>query len=249
MGVGALGSREVEGVAASTGVEERLAGLARGGGALRRVMAALAGQLVARRAFEPIGYARLGDYARERLGVSARTLQELARVESALGELPRLEAALVSGWLPWSKLRLVARFATAEDEANLIARAKRVPVRALERELRAVERGARGFGTEVADEAEPTARVVVSVPRRVAFKWQRTCRYAAQVAGETTPASAVLEWVTAEALATGAGAGAGARDDEGALDDGVHREVRPAVEPALAEVVVVEVANVCATQG
>ena len=62
------------------GAEQRLAALARAGGPLRRVIAALAGRLVERKAWQRLGYARLFDYARERLGRSARQFQELARV-------------------------------------------------------------------------------------------------------------------------------------------------------------------------
>ncbi len=62
------------------GAEDRLAELARAGGPLRRGMAALAALLVECKAWERLGYARLSDYARERLGRSARQLQELARV-------------------------------------------------------------------------------------------------------------------------------------------------------------------------
>ena len=100
------------------GAEHRLAALARAGGPLRHVRAALAGRLVERKAWERLGYARLSDYARERLGRSARQLQELARVGRQLEDLPGLEAALVSGGLAWSKVRLLARFVAADEEAR-----------------------------------------------------------------------------------------------------------------------------------
>ncbi len=184
--------------------ERRLAELARAGGPLRRVVAALAGRLVARRAWEPLSFRGLGDYARERLGVSARSLQEFARVDARLRELPRLEAALVSGGLPWSKVRLLARFVSVEDEAGWIGVARRVGVRVLERELRAVDRGAIESGALAVDEegrdAEPCETVRVRAPGSLCFKWQRTQRYAAKVAGEALPAGAVLELVTAEVL-------------------------------------------------
>jgi hypothetical protein len=77
-------------------------------------MAALAARWVESRGYERLCYARLGDHARERLGVSARQLQELARVHRALRELPATEPpllgcfgsalasvmALVAGWRP-----------------------------------------------------------------------------------------------------------------------------------------------------
>jgi len=185
-------------------VEDRLRELAGGGGFLRRAFAALAGRLVATRAYERLGYARLGDYARERLGVSARTLQDLARVDSQLGELPRLEAALGSGGLAWSRVRLVARVATPDDERGWIARARTRSVRQLEREVRAVERGALGqgeAGAGGADGVEGDARVRLQVPPSVVFKWHRACRDAQRVAGESVTRATVLEWMTAEVLA------------------------------------------------
>ncbi len=173
------------------GAEDRLTALARAGGPLRRVMTALAGRLVGRKAWERLGYARLADYARERLGLSARQLQELARVGRQLEDLPGLEAALVSGWLPWSKLRLLARFVTAGDESRWIAYARRVSVRQLERELRAVDRGSLEAGALATDEdgrdREPVERVCIRGAARLCFKWQRTRKYASRVSGEAPP--------------------------------------------------------------
>ncbi len=208
--------------------EVRLAELSRAAGPLRRVLAALAGRLVERRRFEPLGYARLGDYARERLGVSARTVQELARVESRLLELPRLEAALVSGRLPWSKVRLLARFVTTEDEGDFIARAEGVSVRMLERELRAVDRGQLRAGGSTApdpgDDEESIEVLTLSAPMGLVFKWRRTCRYAEKVACEPTLPGGVLEWVTAEAIS-----GLGGGLEEGVPDPG-NREPETLIE-------------------
>jgi hypothetical protein len=184
--------------------EQRLAALARAGGPLRRVMAALAVRWVDQKGWERLGYARLSDHARERLGLSARFVQELARVGRRLGGLPGLEAALVSGWLPWSKVRLLARFVTPEDEAGWIAYARRAGVRALERELRSVDRGALEAGALATDEEgrdrEPVERLRIRGPAALCFKWQRTREYASRVAGERIPVGALLEMVTAEAL-------------------------------------------------
>ncbi len=184
--------------------ERRLIELAHSAGPLRRVVAALAGRLVAARSWERLGYARLGDYARERLGLSVRSLQEFAHVDRALGELPRLESALVSGMLPWSKVRLLARFVSGEDEASWIARAGCLNVRALERACRVVDRGALEAGAVATDEegGEPEARewVRLSAPFGLALKWRHTLRNSAKVAGEPTSPAVALELLTAEAL-------------------------------------------------
>jgi hypothetical protein len=183
-------------------VEQRLEELAGAAGPARRVLVGLAGQLVSRRAFERLGYARLSDYARERLGVSARSVQEWARVDRQLSGLPRLEAALVSGRLPWSKVRMLARFVTAEDEAGWIEHAQHVSVRTLERQARAVDRGVLETGGLEGDpeDAEALESVRVRVPSPLAFKWKRTCEYASRVAGERIPPGVALELVTAEVL-------------------------------------------------
>ena len=104
-------------------VAVRLVALVRAGAPLRRALAAIVGQLVAKRAWERLGFARPRDYAAERAGISARQLQELAHVDAALAELPKIEAALTAGSLSWTKARLLCRVATREDEALWLAAA------------------------------------------------------------------------------------------------------------------------------
>ncbi len=191
---------------ASDDPEHRLATLARAGAPLRRLVAALAGRLAQGRGWERLGYARVGDYARERLGLSGRSLYALARTDRQLAGLPALEAALVSGRLPWSKVRLLAGVATAEDEARWIAYAQGVSVRVLAREVRAVDRGALEAGAldgdEEGGEVEAAERVCLRGPASLCFKWQRAREYAARTAGERLSPGAVLELVTAEALSS-----------------------------------------------
>jgi hypothetical protein len=178
-------------------VEERLAGIAAAVGSLRRVLAAIAARLVATRAYERLCYARLADYARERPGISARQIQELARVHSALAGLPALERALVANVLPWSKVRLVARVATGDDEHAWIARARAVSTRRLEREVR---ESARPGVPDDPDEAAPEQRVAVRCTLAVREKWTVVCEMAERVAGQRLRAGEVLELVAAEAF-------------------------------------------------
>src|SRR5262249_40097924 len=63
----------------------------------RRVLGRLALALLRWRAHHELGFARLGDYTRERLGLSAREVQSLARVEDRLRRLPRIAAAFEPG--------------------------------------------------------------------------------------------------------------------------------------------------------
>ena len=73
-----------------TSCEERLAQLAASFGPLRRVLAAIAARMLDDRLYEPLCFRVLRDYAAERAGVSARQLQELARVHRRIAGLPLL---------------------------------------------------------------------------------------------------------------------------------------------------------------
>src|SRR5687767_1920708 len=107
-------------------LDRRLAALCRERGPLRAVLARIAWRLVIERAWERLVYARLSDYAVERLGLSARWVRSLALVGEGFRVFPRLEEALVSGTLGWTKVRLLASLPRGEDEARWIARATRV---------------------------------------------------------------------------------------------------------------------------
>jgi hypothetical protein len=177
--------------------EERLARLAAAVGPLRRVLAAVAARLVEMRACERLCYARLADYARERPGVSARQLQELARVHCALAGLPALEHALVANALPWSKVRLVARVATPEDEEAWIARAREVSTLQLEREFR---RPSLHSASHDVDDALPPRQVALRCTLAQREKWGVVRQVAERVAGERLRAGEALEFIVAEAF-------------------------------------------------
>jgi hypothetical protein len=169
-------------------------------GPLRRVLAALAERFVAARGWEPLGFARLGDWARERVGLSARQLQDLARTGALLERLPLTEAALVSGALPWSKVRLVGRVATPADEAAWLARARAVSVRALEHEVRAVDRAALDVTDEDGTPREERAGIRIRCTAEVHAKWSSARQLARRVAGEALPVWEAMEAVAAEVL-------------------------------------------------
>src|SRR2546422_10413143 len=67
--------------------------LARQEAVCRRVLGRLARTFLAGRYHHRLGFARLGDYTRERLSLSAREVQELARVAERLESLPAIAAA------------------------------------------------------------------------------------------------------------------------------------------------------------
>jgi hypothetical protein len=183
---------------------------------LRRVLAALASRFVAERGWERLGFARSGDWARERLGLSARSLQDLARVDAHLARLPAVEAALVAGALSWTKLRLVARVAAPEDEARWLALARRVASDRLAHAVRAVDVGslegglagpgggalapaADGTDEDGAPEEERACLEIRCDPVvRARFRTAR--QLARRAAGEPLPPWQAMEAVAAEVL-------------------------------------------------
>jgi len=175
--------------------EERLARLAGALGPLRRVLAAIAERLIETKAHQRLCFARLDDYARERLGLSARQLQELARVHRALGTLPSLDRALLANELPWSKVRLIARVATEEDEEAWIARAREMSTRRLEQEVRG---SARDLDLQDPDDAALEKRVVVRCTPAVREKWGLVREMAERVSGQRLRSGEALELVAAE---------------------------------------------------
>lgn len=83
---------------------------------LERAQAAIARALLDARAWEHAGYSTARDYAREELGLSLRSLQDLARLDRDLSRLPRLDAAITSGRLSRSRAILVLPMASPETE-------------------------------------------------------------------------------------------------------------------------------------
>jgi hypothetical protein len=161
--------------------ESTLTRLTAAGGPLRRALAAICARLLDTQAYERLCYARLRDYARERAGVSARQIQDLARAHRAFATLPGLEHALVASTLPWSKIRVLTRVATPEDEEAWIARAQKLSIRRLEEEVRA----ARGLVDGVLDaEADPPrVRVTLHCTPAVRETWMLAREFAERVSG------------------------------------------------------------------
>ena len=185
--------------------EARAVALVRSQAPLRRDLARIAGRLVATRGWERLGFARPTDYARERLGLSARQLQELAHIDACLERLPAVEAAFVAGALTWTKARLLCRVATAEDEVRWIAFARTTTARELSREVRAVDRGS--LEADALDETDedgadagPRETVQIRCTRTVQAQWWRARQLAPRAAGEALPPWACMEAVVAEVL-------------------------------------------------
>jgi hypothetical protein len=185
-------------------VDARLVELARAGAPLRRALAAIAAAVVARRAWDALGFVRARDYAVERLGLSARQLQDLAHVDGRFRRLPRVEAAFVVGRITWTKARLLCRVATPEDEALWVEAAERMTARALAREVRALDaRALEGGGYERDEDgadATPRETVWLKLTPRVKARWGRAQMLACRVAGESLRQDTVAELVAAEVM-------------------------------------------------
>ena len=89
-------------------------------------MGDVARELLRRRAHHALGFARLGDYSKERLGLSASQLYDLARVSGRLASLPLTTRAFDEGTLVWAKARELVSIAHADNERAWLALAGRL---------------------------------------------------------------------------------------------------------------------------
>jgi hypothetical protein len=129
--------RHIERGACAVLFDGHLCRLARQEAACRRVLGTLAASFLLRQAYHRLGFVRLGDCTRERLGISARELQSMARVATKLEGLPGLGRAFDAGALAWTHVRLLIEVATPATEARWIAMARGLTVRVLEQRIRA----------------------------------------------------------------------------------------------------------------
>src|SRR5213594_2243173 len=171
--------------------------LARQEALCRRVLGRLAQHFLLKRAHQRLGFVRLDDFARERLGLSGRELQELAHVAQRLEALPALARAFAEGALSWSHLRLLVAVATPDTEAAWLARARGESVRALEAAI-AATRGVPPDPDERAVDGESPARFHLRCPRRVRRLWRHATELASRMSGARLPAWRAAEAITAE---------------------------------------------------
>ncbi len=181
-------------------LEARLVAEARRPAGLRRAVARVAGRLVATRAWERLGFARLGDYAVECAGVSARELRDLARVDAALARLPGLDVAFGRGEIGWTQLRLLCRVATEDDERRWLELASRLTTRALAREVRAVDRVAREPLSTVDEESDRRDGIVLRLTPRARSRWWGARQVGSRVAGHALSHGAFAEVLVAEVM-------------------------------------------------
>src|SRR6266404_7374556 len=119
--------------------------------ASRHELGIVAREVLRRRAYRRIGFVRLSDYARERVGLAARTLQDGAWVANRLDSLPRVADAFDRSDLSWAQVRAICTVARPHDQEEWLARARDSTVDELERAVAAARRNA-------ADTADSDAR-------------------------------------------------------------------------------------------
>ncbi len=175
----------------------RVAGLVGERRALRPRLGALAAEINRRRAFEQLGFRSLGDYARERLGVTSRVMREWARVSDLLGGLPCLRAAVLAGEVSWSVARRVVAHVLPEHDGACTASVRGRTVAAVEAMLRAALGDDQGA---MPDEKEDRVRITLALCAANAPRWHGAIELARRMAGEALPVWECAEVIAAEAL-------------------------------------------------
>ncbi len=101
--------------------DELLFQLARGIGQGRFALGEAAARFAALGGASAFGFSSRDGHARENLSRSGRWVDESSRLARRLAKLPRIRAALLEGRLHWSMAELLARKATPDTEAELLA--------------------------------------------------------------------------------------------------------------------------------
>jgi hypothetical protein len=158
-----------------------------------------------------LGFARLSDYATERLGLTSRRVQTLLGLARRLGPLPRVAAAYESGRLSQSQAALLARVANPSDEARWVARAASLTVRRLTQEVRAAlretERGGEaglpddGATAILGDEEDAGGTLGFTGPAGLRPLWDEALELARRSGGAEEPVHRCAEFIAADFLA------------------------------------------------
>jgi hypothetical protein len=149
-----------------------------------------------------LGYSGIGDYARETLGMAARTAQASARLARELRARPLLREAVRRGEVSPRKAQAVVPLARGEAEAEWVARARSETVRALEAAVRASRAGG---GEEIAGadeegDEERWERVHLPLSPEGRAKLDEALALAGKVLGATAPMWQRLEALCQEFL-------------------------------------------------
>jgi 5-methylcytosine-specific restriction endonuclease McrA len=196
-----------------------LARVARGQGAIELAIGDALDALSTGDRLLRIGYSRLHDYARERLGsLTEHKALDLARLARELRARPLLRAAVRSGVLSVSKAEAILPVARGDAEASWVERARGETVRALRAAVRAAGKGP--------EEDERWERVQVALAPEARAKVGEAMALAGKLLGQAAPRWQRLEAICAEYLAEHP---TEVRDDERSA---LHDPVSDALEAA-----------------
>ena len=126
------------------------------------------------------GYVSLGDYARERVGINARTAQKQAKLARDLRERPLLRDAVWSGEVTPCKAQIVMPVARGEEEGTWVEWAKTDTARGLAARVKALT-GKEG------EEEEPWELLSIPVPPQARPMVEEAMKLAGKQIGHTSP--------------------------------------------------------------
>jgi hypothetical protein len=188
---------------AGTLLDRLLTRVARGHGALEVAIGEGLLVLHDRRRTMEFGYAGIGDYARERLGIKASTALKMARLAGRLREHPHLRTAVWLGHVTTRKAETILPVLRGEAEQSWVARARVETVHAL-------QSAARTAGGAEPDDDEEWERICVQLSPEVRPVWTQALELAGEQLGPTS-----LKWQRIVAIASEyLGAHAPPQDDD-----------------------------------
>ena len=153
-------------------LDRQLARLGRGLGAQRLRLGEALQAFFAQSSHLHLGFSNFAGYAQQKCERSGRWADDSRALARRLADLPKLRDALVRGQLSWSMTELLARRATPDTEAELIATATASTVRAMRKALADADAG----GADEPDPDEPPRRLSlqVTVDRPTALFFEAT---------------------------------------------------------------------------
>jgi hypothetical protein len=196
-------------------VDADLRRLARREAEARLALGRLARVFSVRQGHHDLAFVSIGDYTRERLGISSSQFYELSQVATSLTWLPLIEDALAQGTISWTKARELVAVAAPEAQEQWLAVATRCTADQLHALIasartsatasppeRAGCRGGCSAGCPHDDDIddEPSVTVVMRCPQAVRLLWWEVLRLSCRVAGSDLAAWQSAEIIAAEGL-------------------------------------------------
>jgi len=167
-----------------------LSRLARGRGALDISIGDLLDSLTVGDRLLQLGFASLGDYSRERLGLPGSTAVKMARFARQLRDRPLLRADVWAGYTTVRAAQAVLPVAIGDDEAHWAVEARGRTVRHLNAQVRGA--GASPEGEELMEQWD---RVCISLPDELRPPVDESMDIVGRMLGPDTP-----RWVRVEAV-------------------------------------------------